>query len=50
MADGSRVMPDAPLHQPSEWKKTLFEPPDSYHMSPDSGELQYKSRGLEKAI
>jgi hypothetical protein len=38
-------------HQPEEWEQTaFFEPPDWYHRPPDSGELQYKSRGLEKAI
>jgi hypothetical protein len=38
-------------HQPSEWEQTvLVESSDLYHRSPDSGELQYKARGLEKAI
>ena len=28
-------------HQPSEWEKiVVFETPDLYHRSPDSGELQ----------
>ena len=28
----------------------LLETPDLYHRSPDSGDRQYKPRGLEKAI
>jgi hypothetical protein len=35
----------------AEWDQILFvKPPDVYHRLPDSGDLQYKSKGLEKAI
>jgi hypothetical protein len=37
-------------HQPPEEDIVFFEPPDLYHRSPDSGELQYESRGLKRAI
>jgi hypothetical protein len=35
------------LHMPSEWEQILFlEIPDLYHRSPDSSDLQHKSRGF----
>ena len=39
------------LHPPSEWQKIpVVETLLLCHRSPDSGVLQYKSRGLKKAI
>ena len=42
---------DAIHHQPSERDQAVFfETPDLYHISSDSGELQYKPRELKKAV
>ena len=38
-------------HQPSEWDQTvLFEPPHLCHKTLDSSRLQYKSKGLRRAM
>jgi len=50
LGGGLFLMSEVPL-QPAVWEQILFVgTPDLYHRSPDSGDLQYRSRALKKVV